>query len=306
MERFLGIMRKILYPPVWLVLLCAVVSYPLVIFVLMHSRVNQAIAYLSYVMSAYATIIVCVGLPNARRKVHDWIYGDELRVVVWIRKILLSHTFTKQYLTDAEYRAKVSLYTGLAINILFGIFKGFSGYYFRSAWLFAIGVYYITLASVRFVLLRNVRVTQKEVHTGEKKKKEWKSYHTCGIMLLFMDITMTGMIIQMVLQDRSNVYPGWTIYASALYTFYYFITALISMVKFFHWKNAIVSAAKNVTLAGAAMAVLMLQTAMISTFGEVGEMSRRMNGITGAIVSVFCIGMAIFMIVWSNYQLKKL
>lgn len=305
MEKFRKQIERVMHLPLWSIVINMIVSYPLVIYTLCNSDTNQYIVYFSYVFSAYTTVVVCVNLPRTVRLVKRCIYGDEIRFIVWIRKKLLSNTVTYRYLKDAEYRAKISLYTGLFVNILFGIFKGTTGYLFRSAWLLAIGLYYITLAFVRFVLLRNVKVTEREAQTEQRKRKEWKRYHTCGIMLLFLDISMAGMVVQMVWQDKSNIYPGWTIYASAIYTFYYFITAMASMIKFFHWKNAIVSAAKNVTLAGAAMSVLMLQTAMISTFGEIGESSRMMNGITGAIVSAFCIGLAVFMIIWSNYHLKK-
>lgn len=305
MKKFMERMKHIIYLPVWLIMLGAITAYPLVIYSLSHADTNPVIAYFSYILSAYVTVVICFNLQGAFTFLKRCIYGDEIRFIVWIRKKLLKNPISYKLIKNPEYRAKASLYIGLFINILFGVFKGATGYLFRSAWLFAIGAYYITLAVVRFSLLRNVKVTEREVQTAQRKRKEWRSYRTCGIMLLFLDITMAGMIIQMVWQDKSNIYPGWTIYASAVYTFYYFITAMISMIKYFHWENAIISAAKNVTLAGAAMSILMLQTAMISTFGEIGEGSRMMNGITGGIVSTFCIGMAIFMILWSNYKIEK-
>lgn len=294
------------YPPAWIIILNVIVSYPLVIYTLSNKSSSPAIAYFSYILSAYTTVIICLNLQRTFAYLKKCIYGDGIRFVVFLRNKLLNHPISYKLIKNPGFRAKVSLYIGLFVNILFGIFKGTTGYLFQSAWLFAMGVYYIALALVRFSLLRNVRVTEREDQTDQRKRREWKSYRTCGIMLLFVDIAMTGMIVQMVWQDKSNIYPGWTIYASALYTFYYFITAVISMIKYFHWENAIISAAKNVTLAGAAMSVLMLQTAMNSTFGEIGESSRMMNGITGAVVSVFCIGMSVFMIIWSNHQLHKL
>ncbi|MFV0528044.1 MAG: hypothetical protein ACK5MN_04875 [Lachnospiraceae bacterium] len=54
------------------------------------------------------------------------------------------------------------------------------------------------------------------------------------------------------------------------------------------------------------MSVMVLQTTMISRYGEDYALSRTMNMITGAIVCVFCVGMAVFMIVWSTCKLKKL
>ena len=106
-------------------------------------------------------MVTCVNLPYAVRKIKQWIYGDDIKFIVWNRKWLHSHKYTSRYLSDAEYRAKISLYTGLFVNVVFGLFKGASGYVYHLAWLFTIGVYYIVLASIRFMLLRNVGADRK-------------------------------------------------------------------------------------------------------------------------------------------------
>lgn len=60
------------------------------------------------------------------------------------------------YLNDKEFRAKISLYTGLGINCFYALFKCGTGIMFRSAWLWAIEIYYVMLttkASIRAALI---------------------------------------------------------------------------------------------------------------------------------------------------------
>ncbi len=177
---------------------------------------------------------------------------------------------------------------------------------FRSAWLWAIGIYYVILSAIRFMLLRNVRITDKSKHSVKRKIQEWKNYRLCGIMMFLLSIAMSGMVFQMIWQNRSYEYKGYIIYISALYTFYCFISSISNVISFAKRNNSILSAAKNLNLAGAVMSMFALQTAMFSAFGGGETFQRQMNTITGSAVCIIVTGMAVFMIVRSNRNLKSL
>lgn len=162
------------------------------------------------------------------------------------------------------------------------------------------------LSAIRFTLLRNVRITDKKEHADERKIHEYKSARLCGIMMLALNAAMGGMTVQMIWQNRSYEYKGYIIYISALYAFYSLITAVVNVVKFAKINNAILSAAKILALAGALMSMFALQTAMFSAFGGGKEFQRLMNTITGGAVCIIVMGMAAFLIAWSNKCLKKL
>lgn len=162
------------------------------------------------------------------------------------------------------------------------------------------------LSAIRFMLLRNVRITDKSKHSVKRKIQEWKSYRFCGIMMFLLSLAMSGMVIQMIWQNRSYEYKGYIIYISALYTFYCFISSISNVVSFAKRDNAILSAAKNLNLAGAIMSMFALQTAMFSAFGGGEKLQRQMNTITGSAVCIIVTGMAVFMIVRSNKNLKFL
>ncbi len=303
---FKKILFKILFPPVRIIVLSSVIGFPAVVISLNFLSQSNPVRYISYLLSAYALTVLCVNFPKAKRRCSELIHGDEIKAIVSFRRFMRRHKYTSMYLNDIEFRAKVSLYAGLAINLLYAVFKCSTGVIFRSAWLWAIGIYYVMLSSIRFVLLKNAVITDKKEHGAERKIHEYKSARLCGIMMLALNIAMGGMTFQMIWKNRSYEYKGYIIYISALYAFYCLINAVVNVVKFAKINNAILSAAKLLALAGALMSMFALQTAMFSAFGGGEDFRRMMNTITGGTVCLIVTVMAVFMIVRANICLKKL
>lgn len=306
MKKFKDIIFKILFPPVQVIVLSSLIGFPAVTISLKFLSKTNPVCYISYVLSAYALTVLCVNFPRAKRRCKELIHGNELKVIVNFRRFMNSYKYTSMYLNDREFRARVSLYGGLAVNMFYAVFKCATGAVFRSAWLWAIGIYYVMLSAIRFTLLRNVRLTDKKEHTLERKIHEYKSARLCGIMMFALNAAMTGMTVQMIWRNRGYEYKGYIIYISAMYAFYSFINAVVNVVKFAKINNPILSAAKILSLAGALMSMFALQTAMFSAFGGGESYQRMMNTITGGIVCTTVMGMAFFMIVWSGKKLKSL
>lgn len=305
MDGFKKFLKKIIFPPVWVIVLCSVIGFPAMIISLEFLSETNPISYISYILSAYALTVLCTNFPRAKKRCKELIHGDEVNIIVSFRKFMRRYKYISMYLDDIEFRARVSLYSGLSVNMFYAVFKCATGVIFRSAWLWAIGIYYVMLSAIRFTLLRNVRITDRKEHSAERKIHEYKSARLCGIMMFVLSTAMGGMTFQMIWQNRSYEYKGYIIYISALYAFYSFIMAVVNVVKFAKRNNVILSAAKFLALAGALMSMFALQTAMFSSFGGGAELQRLMNTITGTAVCVLTIGMAVFMIVRANICLKK-
>ena len=47
-----------------------------------------------------------------------------------------------KYRTDGELKSRVRLYSGALLNIIFAVFKIFTGIIYRSSWLLAAGIYF--------------------------------------------------------------------------------------------------------------------------------------------------------------------
>lgn len=306
MKKFKAFICKVIFPPTWVIVLSSLIGFPAVIISLKFLSETNPVCYVSYVLSAYAFTALCANFPRAKKRCKELIHGNEVKIIVRFRRFMNSYKYTSMYLNNREFRARFSLYSGLAVNMFYAVFKCATGAVFRSAWLWAIGIYYVMLSLIRFTLLRNVRITDKKEHNAERKIHEYRSSRVCGIMMFALNIAMTGMTVQMIWRNRGYEYKGYIIYISAMYAFYCLINAIVNVVKFSKINNPILSSAKIISLAGALMSMFALQTAMFSAFGGGESYQRLMNTITGGVVCTAVLGMAVFTIVWSNRNLKSL
>lgn len=286
--RILQIMKRIFCLPPMLTLLIAIPSYAIVIFVLVHDMQDSALSYLAYALSAYALIITITRMT---------------RVIKWMRQKLLGIPLVKRFFSEAMFQTKTSLYQGVLINFFYAGIKLFSGIYYHSIWFITLAVYYVLLAVMRFSLLDHMRGRGR---IGKDKIEELRRYRLCGILLLFMNGALVGIIILVTKLNSSFQYPGMLIYAMAFYTFYSTIVAAINVIKFRKYKSPIMSAAKVINLTAALVSMLSLETAMLTQFGSADDAVFRqvMTASTGAGVSMIVFGMAIYMIVCSTRQLR--
>ena len=132
-----------------------------------------------------------------------------------------------------------------------------------------------------------------------------RHYRICGVMLLVMNQALVGVIVYMLTQNRGFSYPGYLIYAMALYTFYITIIAIVNGIRFRKQGSPVMSAAKVINLTAALVSMISLETAMLAQFGEGGAAFRQtMLGASGGAVCVIVLTMAIYMIVSATKRLR--
>lgn len=289
-------LKKLFCLPPVLTLLISIPSYGLVIYALAGKDVEPMIAYISYFLSAYALIITITGVTGTVRFVRQGIDKHPI-----VRKAL-GIPLVSKYLREDLFRVETGLYQGFFVNILYAGIKMFSGILYRSVWFVTLAVYYILLAVMRASLLHYVR------KNGKNKVSEWKRYRLCGIILLFMNAALAGIVILAVHENSGFEYPGMLIYVMAMYAFYAAITAVRNVVKFRRYGSPVMSAAKAINLTAALVSMLSLETAMLTQFGAADDPGFRkvMTASTGAGISIIVLGMAVFMIVWSTKQMKHM
>jgi hypothetical protein len=84
------------------------------------------------------------------------------------------------------------------------------------------------------------------------------------------------------------------------------ITAAINVFKFRRHGSPVMSAAKVINLTAAFVSMLSLETAMLSEYGGDDLVFRKtMTSISGGIVCVTVLGMAVYMIIRSTKNLKS-
>lgn len=297
MATFKKILKTIFCLPPLPTVAAALFGYGFLIAVAVFHIRSPLLQYASYAASAYALAVTVTGFVSLNTAIGG------------VRKFVSEHPLMKKfrstqagekYMTDVRFRAGVSLVLGFSVNLLYIATKLVSGILYRSAWFIALAVYYILLAGMRFLLVRRLNV--------QDEAEELRRYRLCGIMLLFMNQALAGIVIFMVHQNRGFAYPGLLIYAMAAYSFYAVIVAVINIVKTRKHNSPILSAAKVLNLVAALVSILSLTTAMLSQFGgeDNAEFNRVMIGATGGAVCTVVIGMAVYMIGRANKNLKKI
>lgn len=295
MEKFKKCMKKFFFLPPLLTVFIAIPSFVFV-FVMLARGDHSALSYIAYLLSAYALIITATGISNvaeaAKNGFAQWPLLEKIK----------NTPAGQRLLGDAIFRSEVTLQGGLFVNLLYAGLNLFYGVRYRSAWFIALAAYYTVLCAMRGLLVHYVRKNT----VGENLPAEFRCYQGCGILLLFMNAALAGIIGYMVHQDKGPSYPGLLIYVMAVYTFYITIAAVVNVVRFRRYKSPILSAAKLISLTAALVSMLSLADAMITQFGSDPRTFKRiMISSFGGVICVSVFGMAILMIVQANRQIRK-
>lgn len=291
MKDFKRSLNKLLFPGLAVVIISVPVAAALLIYTFSYEKEYSPVAYISYILSAYSLIIVCARIIRMLK-------GD-------FNAVLHRNQYIHRYLTDIPFKTHVSLYLSLGINLLFVAMKLFYGVYYRSVWFGTLAVYYIMLAVMRFLLLRHV----KRNAIGKELVSELRQYRLCGVILMLMNIALSGVVVLVVRKNEGFYYAGYLIYVVAMYAFYNIISAVRDVVKYREYKSPVMSAAKVIKFAAALVSMLSLETAMLMQF-DTGEnppfFRKAMTAATGGSVCLLVFAMAVFMLVKSARQLNRL
>lgn len=284
--------NRVLFPPVWLMILLAVISTAALLFIFLKGLSESPIAYAVYVISFYTLTVICLFLGVVLPKHYK-------RLKQKIRDNPLGH----RYMTDTVFRTHISLYTSLAINLLYAGVYLISFILYRSRWFVIFSGYYCTLSIMRFLLLRYVRGNR----IGSNRLGELKSARLCSAILLTVNFAISGAVLMILYQDKGFNYGGMLIYIMAGYTFYMTIHAMVDLVKYRKYNSPVMMTTKIIALSAALVSMLSLETAMFSQFGQdmAPENKRLMIALTGAGISIVVIAMSIYMIVHSAMEIKN-
>ena len=294
MIDFKRIGKKLLLPPLWLILLLTAASAVSLVLAFLKFGEQHPFSYVSYVLSFYTLSVICIFcykvLPGYYR---------------WAKEKVYANKFGNRYLTDAAFRTHVSLYLSLAVNLIYVCINVISGALYDSAWFKILAGYYGILALMRFLLLRFV----KQNGIGKERILEYRRSRLCGIILLTVNLFLTGAVLMILYQNKGYEYHGILIYVMAAYTFYITTHSIIDIVKYRKYQSPVMSTAKVISLAAALVSMLALETAMLTQFRDETmspNFDRIMIGATGGSVSIVVITMSLYCIVSATKQIKKL
>ncbi len=210
--------------------------------------------------------------------------------------------FRNKYMTDIGYKVRVSLYISLGINLAYAGFKLVSGIVYGAFWFDAFAIYYLLLTVIRFLLLRYMRKNQNR----QDLIAEFQRYRLCGILMLIMNMALTGVVTHMMIQNASYAYHEIVIITMATYTFYAVTVSVIDLVRYRKHVRPLISAVKAIRFTAALVSLLSIEASMLAKYGNDESFRRLMISLTGAGVCLFVMAMSVYMIMRANYTIKKI
>ena len=298
MERLKEFMIRILRPGAGWAFVLTILSATALVSTFAAHRETTLFGYISYALSAYTLAVLVVLSSKIAVKIKPLMntskHKNDLKTIIHKNK------YTSRFMIDTPYRVKAILIASLSLTLLYAAFKLLAGIYYASFWYGADAVYYLVLSTVRFLLLRHMRKEQRDLD------KEYRLYRSCGYLLLVVNATLIGVVYQIVNQDMGYQYPGLMIYVVATFTFGFLVTAIINVAQYRKLSRPLFSAVMMTSLAQALVSIFALQTAMFVSFGdsESKAFEGLINSLTGAGVCIAIFGVAIYMIVRANQNLK--
>lgn len=169
----------------------------------------------------------------------------------------------------------------LAVNIAYSIYHVVVGVSTRSWWLFTIGIYYVILSTVRFVIIRH-------------KVNKNSLLRFTGIMLMMLSVSLIGTVILAFVKDRGKAFHLIVMLTIAVYAFSKITLATIKLIKARKSRSAKTVALRNISFADALVSIFSLQRSMLVSFEGMSETNIRiMNVATGSAVciTVFLLGL---------------
>ena len=282
--------KALLFPHIAIMIILVPIATVLLVGSMVFIGTESAVAYISYVLSAYTLTVWCFKIPY---------------LIKFFKAFKNENKYARMWRDDTRLRVNVSLYGSFAWNSLYGVFQLWLGFYHHTFWFCSLGAYYICLAVMRFFLLRHTR----KFAPGEKMHTELVKYRACGIVFLLMNLALALIIFFMVYWNRTFRHHMITAIAMAAYTFTALTTAIINVMKYRKYNSPVFSASKAISLAAALVSMLTLESTMLTTFGD-GTMTaierKWMLGATGGVVSLLIVATAIYMIVVGTKKLKEL
>lgn len=282
--------KALLFPPIAIMIVLVPIATVFLVYSMVFLETETVTAIISYVLSAYTLTVWCFKIPY---------------LIKFFRAFKNENKYARIWRDDPGLRVNVSLYGSLIYNTAYALLQLGMGFWHHTFWFCSLAGYYISLAVMRFFLVRHT----SKYKPGVKILDELIKYRVCGIFFLIMNLALALIIFFMVHWNRTFHHHEITTIALAAYTFTALTLAIINTVRYRKYNSPVYSASKAISLASASVSMLTLETTMLTTFGGV-TMSltgrRILLGISGGVISVFIIAMAIYMIVQGTKKIKLL
>ena len=293
-DDILRALRRALTPPAPVLAALVVISAAgLAWTFLISGERGTPVAYLSYVLSAYALVAVCASVAA-------------MRPLARLRGTLPANPLVDRIIEDADFRTKLTFATSSALRVVWTVFNAVLGVILHSAWYVTLAVYYLVLSVMRGSLVLHLRGGEGTAAT----RSEARTQRRCGVMLIALTVMLTGMTVLLNSHEGGFSYTGNLIYAMAAWTFYSLVTNVARFVRVWRSEGAglFLSSAYAVRLAEVLVSLFALEVAMLTAFSAPDQETFNMTMIngTGAVLLVILALAGAGLIRRANHALREL
>lgn len=249
-----------------------------------------------YILAGVFLVTACIFL------VQDLKNGVIEKIVSTIKRNPLGEKFFDDY----TFRIILSTMPTFIINVAYTVYNGVLGVMHQSEWFITMAVYYSLLGIMRYHAVHTGRIISRMEDQSLVKKKELSVIKTEGILLLLLNLALSGVVLLTIVQDTAKRYSEIMVITIAAYTFYKIITSVINMIKVRKLQSPILITIRNISVADALVSVLTLQMTMLASFQGRSTLNiNQMNAMTGMAACILISLLGISMIYYSYKRNKK-
>ena len=248
-----------------------------------------------YVLAAVLLTLSCVFFYHDLRE----------NVIKKILEVIKKNPLGERFLADYTFRTILTTLPAFLINVAYTVYNGVIGIMNQSVWFITMAVYYSLLGIMRYRAVNKRRKISRLDDREQIRKKELSVIKTDGILLLVLNLALSGVVLLTIAQDTAKRYSEIMVISIAAYTFYKITMAVVNMVKVRKRKSPILITIRNIGAADALVSMLTLQAAMFASFQDKNSLNtNQMNAITGLSVCILISILGISMI-WYAWKKKK-
>lgn len=248
-----------------------------------------------YVLAAVLLTLSCVFFYHDLRE----------NVIKKIFEVIKKNPLGERFLADYTFRTILTTLPAFLINVAYTVYNGVIGIMNQSVWFITMAVYYSLLGIMRYRAVSTGRKISRLDDREQIRKKELSVIKTDGILLLVLNLALSGVVLLTIAQDTAKRYSEIMVISIAAYTFYKITMAVVNMVKVRKRKSPILITIRNIGAADALVSMLTLQAAMFASFQDKNSLNtNQMNAITGLSVCILISILGISMI-WYAWKKKK-
>lgn len=287
--------RKLENPPSWIAVIAVgsgVVVCPLAVLtaVLGYGRgIFAVVAYfICLLLFLYSVLVVVGSVRKARRKVLN---------------VADRYEFTRNLRRDYKFRIVAFAVFAFVLNVGYTLLLGVMAIKARSSWYGAVAVYYILLSTARGgVLIQDKKDERRHKYDGVALKKEKiGTYKYCGIMILALTVALAVSVVEAVANGEGFRVPTWAVYPFIGVAVYRIVSAVRGFLRSMQYTDLVARAVQHLNLAATLVAVLSLQTAVLSLFAPNFE-ARVLNAVTGGLACLVTLTIGMFMVLHARKE----